>query len=121
MSGGDKQRLGYSEKNDGIFFIFWEDFLNYFQIIDICKVDDEANYYYEELVYTKDVPVFSGMEIMGGNCTLAITQENTRGKEVPSPRYATVVLIVARRVTNKGKEDYEYVSSYTERNICDAN
>jgi hypothetical protein len=46
VSSIDKTRLGYSEKNDGIFFIFWEDFICYFQIINVCKVDDKANYYY---------------------------------------------------------------------------
>ena len=65
--------------------------------------------------------VFSGMTTIGGKCTIAVTQLNTRGKEVPSPRYATVVVIVARKVANKGKEEYEYVSSFTERNVCDAN
>lgn len=42
----------------------------------------------------------------GGDATLQITQMNTRGKEVPSPRYATAVLIVARKVSSKGKDDY---------------
>jgi hypothetical protein len=121
VSKTDKQRLGFSEKNDGIFFILWEDFLNYFQIIDLGKVNDKANYYYEELVYPKDVPVFSGMSIRGGDTTIALTQLDSRGKNVPSPRYATVILIIARKLFNKGKEDYEYVSSFTERNTCDAN
>lgn len=57
--------------------------------------------------------VFTGMSTTGGKCTIAITQENTRGKEVPSPRYATSVVIVARKIMNKGKEDYEYISSST--------
>lgn len=52
------------------------------------------------------MPVFSGMTIRGGDATIAITQLGTRGKEVPSPRYATVVLIVAKKAGGKGKEDY---------------
>jgi hypothetical protein len=64
--------------------------------------------------------VFSGMNTIGGKCTIAVTQLNTRGKEVPSPRYATVVVIVARK-PDKNKDEYEYVSSFTERNVCDAN
>jgi hypothetical protein len=42
----DKKRLGYNQSNDGIFFMFWEDFLDYFIIVNICKIDDKANYYY---------------------------------------------------------------------------
>lgn len=73
-------------------------------------------------MYPKDVAVFTSMvTTKGGDATLQITQMNTRGKEVPSPRYATAVLIVARKLNNKGKEDYEYISSFTERNVCDAN
>lgn len=58
--------------------MFWEDFLDYFQVINICKVNDKANYYYEELTYPKDVPVFTAMTTRGGNITLAVTQLDTR-------------------------------------------
>lgn len=47
ISNTDKKILGLTEKNDGLFFMFWEDFLEFFQIINICKVKDNANYYYE--------------------------------------------------------------------------
>lgn len=107
VSPAEKRLLGYSEKNDGVFFMFWEDFLEYFQVINICKVDDKANYYYEELNYPKDVPVFTALTTRGGNITLAVTQLDTRNiPEVPAPRYATVVMIVARRLGGRGKEDY---------------
>ena len=43
-------------------------------MINICKVNDKANYYYEELAYPKDVPVYSAMVIRGGGLTLAVTQ-----------------------------------------------
>lgn len=36
--------MNYKDKNDGIFFMLWEDFVNYFGMVDICKVDDNANY-----------------------------------------------------------------------------
>jgi hypothetical protein len=31
--------------------MLWEDFLDYFQLVNICKVDDRANYYYDELIH----------------------------------------------------------------------
>ena len=46
LSNLDKKRLGYVNKDDGIFFIFWEEFLYYFHLVDIAKIDDRANYYY---------------------------------------------------------------------------
>jgi hypothetical protein len=51
VSSIDKKRLGFSQNNDGIFFMFWEDFLDYFIIINICKINDKANYYYEDIIY----------------------------------------------------------------------
>ena len=43
----DRKRLGHENKDDGVFFMFWEEFINYFQLVDICKIEDRANYYYE--------------------------------------------------------------------------
>lgn len=57
----------------------------------------------------------------GGSSTFAITQEDTRGINVPAPRYATSVFLLARKTTIKGVDDYEYVTSFTQRNVCDAN
>lgn len=112
--------LGHTEKDDGIFFMFWEQFIDYFQLIDICKIDERANYYYEELNYPKGRPVYTQITCKGGEATIALTQENTRGKEIPDPRYATVTLIVAQR--KKGQtEDYKYIDSLTVRNRCEVN
>jgi hypothetical protein len=43
ISPNDRQRMGYSDKNDGVFFILWEDFVNYFFMVDICKINDNAS------------------------------------------------------------------------------
>lgn len=74
VSSIDKKRLGFNQSNDGIFFMFWEDFLDYFIIVNICKVDDKANYYYEELIYENNVPMFATLITKGGHSTLGITQ-----------------------------------------------
>ena len=90
-------------------------------IINICKINDRANYYYEELVYPRDMAVYTKLTCKDGNVTIALTQENTRGINVPTPRYATSTLLIARKVNNNGVDDYEYVTSFTQRNLCDAN
>lgn len=44
VSPADKQKMGYTSKNDGIFFMLWDDFVNYFDMVDICKINDNANF-----------------------------------------------------------------------------
>ncbi len=121
ISVRDRQNLGHLDKDDGIFFMFWEEFLEFFQLVDICKIDEKANYYYEELSYPKGRPVYTQLTSKGGEATIALTQESTRGKEVPDPRYATVTLIVAQRKKGAKGEDYKYIDSLTVRNRCDVN
>ena len=53
VSAADKQALDYhdSKRNkdkDGVFFILWQDFLQYFSIVDICKINDNASYNFLE-------------------------------------------------------------------------
>ena len=40
------KELGHSNKNDGIFWMLYEDMVTVFDQVDICKVDDEAVYSY---------------------------------------------------------------------------
>lgn len=49
ISATDKQLLHYEDvtrkqDKDGIFFVVWEDFLKYFSLVDICKLNDNAHY-----------------------------------------------------------------------------
>lgn len=49
LTPAQKQNLDYIDNKrktdtDGVFFILWEDFLTYFQLVDICKINDNANY-----------------------------------------------------------------------------
>lgn len=48
-----KQKMNYKDKNDGIFFMLWEDFANYYGMVDICKIDDNANYIEVESDFNK--------------------------------------------------------------------
>jgi hypothetical protein len=50
----DKDRLGQKFQNDGTFFMLWEDFVDYFSMADICKINDNSHYFYYEDCYKKD-------------------------------------------------------------------
>jgi len=80
ISPNEKKRIGYGDSDDGIFFMLWEDFLDYFQLVNICKVNDRANYYYDELTYPQDIPLYVNLITKGGRATIGLTQEDTRGK-----------------------------------------
>jgi hypothetical protein len=44
ISEEDKQMMGYGVKDDGIFFMTWDSFVNFFAMVDICKINDNACY-----------------------------------------------------------------------------
>jgi len=39
-----KDDISYDKEQGGTFFILWEDFVKYFRMIDICQINDNANY-----------------------------------------------------------------------------
>lgn len=48
--------MGLNFDDDGIFFMLWDDFEKYFVIVDICKIDDNAHYYYLPGKFSKNKP-----------------------------------------------------------------
>lgn len=90
MSPEDKQHLEYEDmkrkkETDGIFFLTWEDFVHYYQLVDICKINDNASYNFVPADYKSKIPQLHQIEVKspgeGGlkNLTIALTQETTRG------------------------------------------
>jgi hypothetical protein len=56
-----KQNLDYVDSNrkintDGVFFILWEDFIIYFQLVDLCKINDNANYNFADASFQHLTP-----------------------------------------------------------------
>jgi hypothetical protein len=38
--------MGYKSRDDGTFFMLWEDFQKYFVIVDFCYIEDNFHYFY---------------------------------------------------------------------------
>ena len=54
--------------------MLWQDFDKFFVIIDICHIEDNANYFYKELCFKKGQGEFFDFFTTGGNLTLALSQ-----------------------------------------------
>jgi hypothetical protein len=54
MNPFDVDRLGHSFENDGTFFMLWEDFVQYFNMLDICRINDNAHYFSHQTEYIDD-------------------------------------------------------------------
>ncbi len=46
--------------------MLWEDFVNFFAMIDICRINDNANYFYYQDTYQSDIPKLFEFETTGG-------------------------------------------------------
>ena len=46
ISPQQQLQMGHNFKDDGVFFMLWDDFEKYFVVLDICRVDDNAHYFY---------------------------------------------------------------------------
>lgn len=61
--------------------MLWQDFDKFFVIVDICYIDDNANYFYKELNFKQGVGNYFDFFTTGGNMTLTLSQESKRYKK----------------------------------------
>ena len=54
--------------------MLWDDFVNYFGMVDICKIDDNANYVVVEADFNKKNGQMFEFETNGGTSTVAVSQ-----------------------------------------------
>ena len=94
----DKDRLGQRFQNDGTFFMLWEDFVEYFSMADICKINDNAHYFYYQDTYKKDEPKLFEFEIGGGDVVISLSQPNIRGLDWREKKkgYGNATMIIAK-------------------------
>jgi hypothetical protein len=116
VSPADRQRLGYSERNDGVFFILWEDFVNYFFMVDICKINDNASFTNLQAQFSRKRAEVFEFTTNGGSLTIELSQEERRNeKAYLENSFARSTLIVARHDEAADGYEYKYVDSSTSR------
>ena len=74
VSAEDQLRMGYNIGDDGVFFMLWENFLEYFVIVDICRLNDNAQYIYEEDDYKPASAICFDVHCDGGETFFSVAQ-----------------------------------------------
>jgi len=104
-----KKRLGWENRDDGIFFMAYEDFLKYFDDIQICYVRDNNKYQSHRVTSDANHAVYFKVKIeQEGKYYFTVNQESKRKhSQNANYRYSTVNLVIAKILDN-GK--YQYVT-----------
>lgn len=79
-----KRELGWSDANDGIFWMTYEDMITVFDQVDICKIDDQATYSFVQLTESRagySLIKFTVPENCDRLTTFAVTQKGCRTEE----------------------------------------
>jgi hypothetical protein len=99
ISKADQDRLGYTNKDDGVFFMLWEDFDQFFVVVDLCHINDCANYFYKELNFQSGRPQYIDFSTNGGDLTFALSQVSGRCRKVKgsSEILDNLVLILGKK------------------------
>ena len=97
-----KKKLKYQSKEDGIFYMDFEDYIDFYYTTSVCKYQKtEKFYHYSDVDTVKDFGAFEFKVKKGGDklkLFLAVTQINSRFKEKKEYEYAPVQVMVAKVV-----------------------
>jgi hypothetical protein len=111
IPSADRQRLSFSESERGSFFMLWEDFVNFFDILSICKLQDNASYSSCQCEFSRKRAQMLEFETKGGSLTLTLSQSaDSLGT---SRVFARSIVIVARQEQASKGFQYRYVKSST--------
>lgn len=97
-----KEKLGWTNEDDGSFWMNFDDFARNYHRVTICRVQD--GYFYKGLTFNQDderPTVFSAKVLEGGRSYFMVAFEDNRKFGV-SNEYPAVRIIVAKKVPNEG-------------------
>jgi hypothetical protein len=121
MNPFDADRLAHTFENDGTFFMLWEDFVQYFSMVDICRINDNAHYFSHQAEYIDDQAKIFELETSGGDVVVTLSQRNIRGLDWREKKkgYANATMVIAKQVGQGLHVDYQYVDSGMDRSFSD--
>jgi len=100
-----KRQLNVEERDDGVFFISYEDFLHYYSDVQICKVHDD--YHYTSIKVTinyKNAQFFKMTVPKDGKYYVTVNQHSKRHHaKAENFRYSPVWLVLAKQEGNTFK------------------
>jgi len=105
-----KAQVGFENRDDGIFYMAFEDFLKYFSDVQICKVHDEYTYKALRVKASPNHATYFKLTVKkAGHYYLTANQESKR-KHLPSEeyKYSEIAIVFAK----KNGKDYEYVEGF---------
>jgi len=104
-----KKRLHIENKNDGVFFMAYEDFLKYFDDIQVCYVHDSFQYTSKRVTSDANHAKYFKVKIeKEGKYYFTVNQESKRKHAQNSNyRYSSVNLVIAKI---QGNGQYQYAT-----------
>jgi hypothetical protein len=118
VSAAEKKRIGYVDKDNGEFFMVWADFLHYYDMIDICKIDDSYSYNFINFDFTSKNAAFCRIETKrSGRAHIGLHQPDNRGagEYIKSLGFARATLVLAKSVGGS----FRYVAAAMEQSFSD--
>lgn len=105
-----KKEVGLEERDDGIFFMEFFDFVQYFSDVQICRVNDFYHYYsYRTKSLRNEYKFYRIKCIDPGHYYITVNQPNKRHfKRSDQYQYSEAKLVLARLHKDKGRL-YEYL------------
>lgn len=105
--------MGHNIGDDGVFFMLWEDFVQYFVIVDICYINDNAHYYYHADNFQKNKPICYDLQTSGGELNLIASQVSKRQASISNPnaKMSDITFVLASQSPGNNGLEYQYVDS----------
>lgn len=116
-----KQKLGYSSvaRDDGIFYMLYEDFLNFYDVVDICHYDSSCSYFAEGMAVAKNAAVFNLQVPEQGEYILELHQPTLRGESLDriTEGFCRATLLISEKTAS----GYCFTKGIMSREFADLN
>lgn len=108
-----KEKVGYMNSDDGVFFMTFDDFLKYFPYTFICKYENGFHYRYARVFQENSTQMTCTKITIGQNTkiTIGLHQKQTRFYNKVNNYKPQMARLILAKCTRKNKIHYKYMSS----------